>query len=303
MNHVGRMAMLIVCSDDRANSLARVLADLATVFKRSSSEDDAEWETFIYLGDSAWQSITDDKLPRELDALFFHVGRGDPQGVPAACRFRKEFAFSSPGLPRRSAISSREQAIPIVRPFVEGDCPVKARHLSELREYIEGTRGEVPAFCRFEERVPSLWAFAILCQGYAAAGIADGSIPVDDAFTQVLGWDLLEADTISRLSGPLAGLWPDVQTSAWWRRSLGIEDVEKNEVAPAKARAFLSRLVQDFEIVRVATPEDSLDAVASSLGRRTNVSKFLGMLLRESEMKRGCVEDAYSEVKAFLEER
>jgi hypothetical protein len=310
MSKAEELNYLIVCSDDRAVELSKVLRLAGTVYLRST-DDRRVWSfTLFDQNISDWVSVEDSKVPSRFDALFFHTGGNDPKGIPTDRTFLKEFAFSGGNLPSMGQYGERTAAI-AMRGFPEDNCPVKKRHLPELKEFILGVRTAPPAFCRRDETIPTLWSLAILIQGYAAAGIAYGDITPDGSFATVLKWSQLKSDQSSRLSNRLADYWGEMQRMDWWRISLGISDDSGASASDAKSRLFLARLIQDLELDVEARralglsadtnlSEQSVNKLLGFLGGRPNVSSIVELLRAERAEPR-TVESAYKQVKDFLE--
>jgi hypothetical protein len=303
------LTALIVCSDDRADDLGSVLSvgGFRTFWRGSAAS--GGWENSEYRHKN-WDSLSAEELPRVIDVLFFHAGMGDPAGIPTECAFTREFAFSGPGLSPRETPADRAQAVPIQQAFQIKFCPVKTRHIPELIEYIKGKRAELPSFCRHEETVPALWALAILCQAYAAAGIAAGDLAPDGSFGTMLGWSRLDTSTITRLSGRLAKLWPAVQHSDWWLRSLGIGQGMGNAHGnPGQEQAFLAELFWELELDAKArlrfSLNDSDSLTLKPVGLLIDCLQEQGFLhlvaiLRNWTPQPEVVEGAFGEIRTFL---
>ncbi len=86
-------------------------------------------------------------------------------------------------------------------------------------------------------------AIAILCQGFVAAGVSAGKIPVGDELVSLIGWNRLQAVAMARLSGRLSDLWPEVNRVKWWRRSLGVSKDSGEGHDDERYRRLLVRLV------------------------------------------------------------
>lgn len=304
-----KLIQLIICNDRRATELAKILKDAGQVYRRNL--EDGVWVYWLF-EDEAWNPI-EESIPEKFDLLFFHTGQNDPDGIPDDRTFVKRFAFSTGGVSEIEANSYKEEeVIPIQRHFPTGGCPIKERHISELRDFVEGSRSDLPSFCRHDENVPILSALAILCQGYAAAGIASGEIPLDSPLITHLEWNKVSPNTTSRLSKRLGDLWSRMQPIDWWRDSLGINNEDKKGLDSTKYKTFLLRLIQDLELdvlaktkLNLNSEEDlckqSEDSLLMFLRGQPKASKILS-LFDGTELNPDTVENAYKEIKHFLEQ-
>jgi hypothetical protein len=271
-----RHKYLIVCGDDRAIELARVLAPDSDVYLCEREEDG---RAQFYILQQQWVLIADP--PLRFDALFFHTGNTDPAGIPDGCEFIKKFAFSGGGLSGKEEVVIDEGAISIRRRFVSGCCPVQPWHLAGLAAFVDGSRPELPAFCQPEERPAAIQAVIILCQAYTAAGIANG-IPAVNALAGEIGWPRLDRAIAARLLERVGKAWPAVQTAGWWRTALGVgTDMVVSEV--------FSRVI--------GAPELDLDK-RSDFGALVHFIERAGI---EELLQPDVVERAYRAARAFLE--
>lgn len=299
---------LIVCSDDRCKDIATVLKGFNVYFR---VYHDHEWQYSKFYNNRD-KLIPENKAPKKFDVLFFHRGSRDPNGIPEHANFEKEFVFSGPGVHVSQKYAGRD-AIPIQRPFPNGACPIKARHLPELIEFLNGVRTEIPTFCRSDETVPSLWALAITFQAYASAGIACGEITEDSELITTCSLDKEQIKTVKALSGQLVEFWPRMQTKKWWRGSLGILDSSGNDIDEYKYRKFFARLILDLEKDDKARevldlPENSdlaeseIDALRRFLDQQTEVKRVMEFLgAPQVDIK--LLTAACSEVKDLLVQR
>lgn len=312
MSTPDELIQLIVCSDQRAGELARILSAAGTVYRRWSEDKKAWAFTLFDQSRDRWVTIDSKKVPGQFDILYFHTGEGDPDGIPTDGIFVKEFAFSTGTLPSKGPYGGRQAAIAIRR-FPAGDCPVKKRHLPELTDFLRGARTELPTFCRRDETLPTLWSLAILIQAYAAAGIAYGDISASGSFATAVGWNRLKTDHISRLSKRLADHWTAMQRMEWWRVSLGISDDAGVSVSETKSRFFLAQLIQDLELdvparhklglpAEARLSEQRVDGLLKFLEKQSDVSSIVD-LLKAERAETMSVENAYKQVKGFLEQK
>ncbi len=149
MNNINKLVVLIACSDPRARELAEVLKDDGIIYRRST-EDKKSWSSSIFDQDQdGWVNFVGE-FPNHFHVLFFHTGEKDPEGIPTGATFDKEFAFSTGSLQAKEPCAARPEAI-AVRRFPEGSCPVKRRHIPEIKDFVKDIRAEPPGFCRADE--------------------------------------------------------------------------------------------------------------------------------------------------------
>src|SRR6185295_4096336 len=84
--------VLVVCSDDRATDLARVLADSFSIFRLRWVQDTDRW-AWSKWKKNAWAAVEDPESTK-ISVLFFHTGQNVPTGIPKDREFDNEFAFS-----------------------------------------------------------------------------------------------------------------------------------------------------------------------------------------------------------------
>ena len=171
------MRCLIVCTDElsdekRNTELANVLnkADQTLeVYRRYFVTQDDKWiYSFWDFSAQSWNDCEDTEIPKIFDILFFHIGGGDPSGIPDdGVTFGQEFAFSTSSLVGQTAPGGRAKAIGM-QPFPTGWCPVRKDDVAKLLANTKEASGEIPRFCRHPVPVSLLISIAILCQGYLA---------------------------------------------------------------------------------------------------------------------------------------
>jgi hypothetical protein len=227
------LRFLIVCSDDRARTLAMVLAPAGQVFRRGNGPKGWSWMTWQ---DGKWLA-PEGEPPKSFDALFFHTGRSDPAGIPENTEFKRELAFSGGGV-GAEVTSIWPAAVGFQRPFTSSVCPLDARHIEELTTFIANREAPVPSFCALPGVVPGLASLAIVCQLYAVAGVASGAIKPDGAFAARIGLDRIGPERLARIRELFAEQWPLVQTRSYWRQSLGLPGVGQ-ELEDQRLRSLL----------------------------------------------------------------
>lgn len=308
----GKSAMLataiIVCSDKRALMLARVLEPHFRVFLRSADSGTWTWSVLDH-GHWKWIAKKDQALtiPKTAEVLFFHTGVGDPAGIPTDVVVANEFAFSGPGFKPGAVLAERKEAIPILRRFEVGECPVKAHHMPELLDYLFDRQDIPPSFCRPERDTPVLTAIAILCQTYLVTGIAEGQIPQDGEAAKLIEWQKLSNSAKGQLAVELSGWWKTIQSGRWWLSSLGVP--ESNHES-SQFRSLVEELVEEFDYLgplrmdRNLKPSEMIATIPVrdilSFLEKQEKTKQIAQLLNATNVEPAMVTETFSDVKAVL---
>jgi len=246
---------LIVCSDDRAETLALRLADYFKVFRVAKSGT-FEWQM------GAWVVIVGDKVPKALSCIFFHTGNNDENLITPDFAAIYEFAFSGGGEPQ-----SRRKAYKILSPFEGETCPVTKHIVDQIIDLLEGRRQAPPSVCVRRLANSPLAALILLCQGYLIVN-ADrrGELEAQEQRVVVecltmMGWrDLQDGDSIEDfLSGHdlplrlnLDALKKQVRSTSWWLNPFSAWLSEKESHVGA---ALLVELETEWSIAGGGTNE------------------------------------------------
>lgn len=257
------LTFLIVCSDDRCTTLARVLAGAGNVYRVIDGPGAVVYE--VWQSQQWTRERDEEETPQVFAALFFHTGQGDWARVPSDRTYRNEFAFSSAGVSSAFLAEMRDTALPIERPFTSNRCPVKEHHLNELTQFIARKRHERPSFCTHGDEVPTLWAIIIMCDAYVAAGIAAKANSLDAAFRGDVYPEHFLQETAFEARHDLARLWPNMHDPSWWHCRLAIWDTDSNRVDERAYRTLLLRLAMELEIIDDIITEQESDTQAEAL--------------------------------------
>jgi hypothetical protein len=227
---------LIVCSDERAETLARVLSGRFQVLH-------VDQQRFNVWQNDGFQIVSDIKtVPAKFDCLFFHTGENDPKHIPPDRSYTREFAFSGAGLPA-GKWKDRSTALMIPAAFVGKDCPIRHWDLPGIVAFVTGATEELPPFC-----VPQHHLYAnvlgALLQGYLCVKASESSDQANQLKAQLddCGWISLDETLRDRLQPELAPLATEVGLSSWWMRS-GVSKLVEGEgweVLKARLRAELN---------------------------------------------------------------
>lgn len=282
MNHLNQLTILVVCSGPRGEEIASSLIG-CDVLLRSFCKPAKAWKLYRWNPDKKQLvESAESALFSEIDVLFFHKSDGDPNGIPNNIRFAREFVFSGAGVGHNENPTNRN-AIPIQRHILKGSRLIKPRHIRELVDFVGGSRVAIPSFCRPEVTLSGLFAIAITCQAYSAAGVANGVIRPGNSLYDAMGWDKLSVAALERISSSFENMWPRMQEPQWWMNALGVSGSE--DLVLQARFSFLVQLAKDLDLPSASESTSSpikerIQQAESILAAHSENAELLASFLR-----------------------
>jgi hypothetical protein len=234
---------LIVCSDDRAKTLAAQLARNFEIYIIKSNGAN------IHKGNK-WEPIGLNKVPNQLDVLFFHTGSYDPERIPSSGEARLEFAFSGGEEP----FTTRPKAHKIFPPFIGEQCPVDSAAVMQIIEMLEGKRIDPPSICMRPRTDSPLSALAVLCQGYLSvnaecgAGLTDLERTAVESALERMGWNITSEDQSFKLMLKNLSIHKRrVNTASWWTRPFMSTWGDRTTASGLNVQGFVSDLKAEWK--------------------------------------------------------
>lgn len=265
---------VIVCSDDRATMIARLLGEEFDVYRRSYSSENGQWNLSRWQAE-AWESIATEGPPSP-DVLFFHTGNNDPSGIPASDQYKLEFAFSGAGLRYNSIVPNRPAARPIPRRLMLGANPIRRHHVLQLVDHLSGHRSDLPGFCSEERNLAALSSLAIVLQTFLSVAIVEGELKEDSPAARAIGWTALSEPDRIVLSARLRADPNRLKVPHGLLRALSVETDESGKPIEDSLCHFLRELVEDLDIYAGTGARREVASDTHS----TNVSEDLLSLVR-----------------------
>ena len=250
-------SVLIVCSDDRATEIAKVLGSTLTIYRRRNESN--SWNYSLWNKDEWRGLLSSETPPQTFDVLFVHLGQGDLGGIPAGVSFKKEFSFSEPGLGEMSP-PERLVSFPIQRPFPVGRCPISVQDVDELKDFVLHGGSELPRFCLPEPPIPVTDTLCLLCQGYLAVhASANQGLEKMSTSLERMGWSEIPAAEKPALAGRIKNRVTEVESPAWWRDKLLGRSTSATSPGEEAEKLLKAKLVAEWAL-------ESSDQIPVALG-------------------------------------